>query len=135
MIRRFRYPAATCCLFLAAVYCSSAHAQDASLTVVEGYAFHSDTLKPLKNVRVSVVRTAADSGSDSVEGITDANGFYTVAFDGSLAVQLQGQALCSGEPTRPRSTRTTFPLYAPARSTAYERNVYLKPPRGSTRCY
>lgn len=110
-----------------------AAAQEAQLAVIEGYAFHEDTLKPLKNVRIELGIFEASSGF-GVAAVTDDNGFYSVSFEPTQDIQrVELRAGCFGNTTGVNTT--TSAIYVPTRPIIYQRNLYVKPPRGSTRCY
>lgn len=120
-------------VFSQALSVREARAQEAQLAVVEGYAFHEDTLKPLKNVRIELGIFEESSGS-GVAAVTDDNGFYSVSFEPTQNVQrVELRASCLGRTTGANSTSSA--IYVPTRPIIYQRNVYVKPPRGSTRCF
>jgi hypothetical protein len=129
----FRHAVLGASLLLAGLAIRPASAQEAQLAAIEGYAFHQDTLKPLKNVRIFLNITEGSNGYGT-GAVTDENGFYSVSFEPKAEITaLEFYGACVGKTTG--SVQRSLSVYTPTRPIVYQRNLYLKPPRGSTRCY
>ena len=112
---------------------ANAVAQEAQLATIEGYAFDQESLRPLKNVRLFLNITEGSNGYGT-GAVTDENGFYTLSFEPRQEItSIDFYGSCVGRSFG--SVTKHMPVYVPSRPIVYQRNLYLKPPKGSSRCF
>jgi hypothetical protein len=109
-----------------------ARAQESGLASIEGYVFDARTLRPVRGVRVTL-QISSGSGTYGEGTVTDVNGFYsTTAFPPVTRPTVTSLfAICH---TGKNDIRVDATMDRNQRSEIYQRNLYIKLPKGVPSC-